>query len=438
MALLRVTSAALTFALFTLCVAAYAQQLPDAGDGVGSAGLRAALARRAARAVVGDAAPAAAPTAPAAAAAPAVVVSTAALAMRGGCEASRACSLNGCTTAGGVCVCDAGWVGATCGVLDTLPVDPEQGMNGLPHNSSWGGSVVFAEGQYHLFFSLILGSCPMTDWQTNSACFHATAAAPEGPFTNRSEVYGAFCHNTIIREAWDAQGLLYQLWHIGDGDEGSNVHHCSGADAALSPLLRSDGRKPRADAAGNTFSTSRSIWGPWTRFPHNILNGGGADAWDASVSNMAPWPLVNGTVLLGYRGKNAAHVERLGIARADGWAGPYTPLTTAPIINATGEDPYLWVDARGNFHILFHAFAGMGGHAFATDLAGPWTLGDVVPYNSSIAWVNGTVTEVGDRERPELYLDPATRAPRVLYTGTLTPGGSGWGMSWTMAARVRA
>ena len=46
--------------------------------------------------------------------------------------------------------------------------------------------------------------------------------------------------------------------------------------------------------------------------------------------------------------------------------------------------------------------------------------------------------QVGDRERPELYLDPATRAPRVLYTGTLTPGGSGWGMSWTMAARVRA
>ena len=40
-----------------------------------------------------------------------------------------------------------------------------------------------------------------------------------GPFGNKSQVIGAWCHNAIIRQTRDTQGLLYMLWHIGDGRE---------------------------------------------------------------------------------------------------------------------------------------------------------------------------------------------------------------------------
>lgn len=348
------------------------------------------------------------------------------------CVTDADCHLNGLCTAG-ACVCDEGWVGPACGQLDILPVDPRDGMNEMPASSSWGGSVVLApeDGLYHLFFSEILGGCPMSAWQTNSACFHATATAPEGPFANKSQVYGAFCHNAIIRRAWDAQGPLYMLWHIGDGGEGGNVRNCTAGETPP-PLSAAAPSNP----SGNTFSTSRSVWGPWTRFPQNALNGGSAP-WAASVSNMAPWPLEDGRVLLGFRGKDASKVERLGMAMAANWSGPYVPISMQPILNVTGEDPSLYLDSRGHAHIIFHAFATMGGHAFATTIAGPWTLGEP-PYNDTVAWINGTVSRLGNRERPELYLNPETGAPRVLYTGACAPySGSQWGPSFTMAAVVR-
>jgi hypothetical protein len=309
-------------------------------------------------------------------------------------------------------------------------------MNELPSSSSWGGSVLFAEedGLFHMFFSEILEHCPMANWQTNSACFHSTSSSALGPFGNKSQVIGAWCHNAIIRQTQDASGPLFMLWHIGDGGEESRVVKCAaGASAAGSSALGS------SSGYTNFFSYSRSVWGPWTAFPDNVLPGGSPGSWDQSVVNMAPFPLANGTVLLGYRGSDSKHVEKLGVAIASNWSGPYKSLSpAAPIVNASGEDPFLWVDKRGNFHMLFHAFATMGGHIFARNLAGPWSLGATAPYNATIAWANGTVITYAERERPELLLD-SSGSPLVLYTAVLlhSSNGSAWGPSFTCAAGIR-
>ena len=230
------------------------------------------------------------------------------------------------------------------------------------------------------------------------------------------------------------------LWHIGDGQEAGRVVQCAAA-AAPAP---GGGRPPLPRSAGgyqNFFSYSRSVWGPWTPFGKNVLPGGAPGSWDENVVNMAPYPLSNGTVLLGYRGSNAQHVEKLGVAVAANWSGPYASLSrAAPIVNASGEDPSLWVDPRGRFHMLFHSFATVGGHAFARALAGPWALSDVAPYNKTITWSNGSTLTYAERERPELLLDPVTGAPSVLYTAVLlpAPNGTGWGRSFTAAAGISA
>jgi hypothetical protein len=65
----------------------------------------------------------------------------------------------------GVCKCDVGWTGASCGDLDLDP-DPivlyGSGSVADPHTSSWGGgppAYDSSTGLYHLFVSELAGNC---------------------------------------------------------------------------------------------------------------------------------------------------------------------------------------------------------------------------------------------------------------------------------------
>ena len=54
---------------------------------------------------------------------------------------------------------------------------------------------------------------------------------------------------------------------------------------------------------------------------------------------------------------------------APSWEGPYTRAAEDPAFAIQNEDPGLFVDQRGNFHMLTHYFGpdGPGGHAFSAD-----------------------------------------------------------------------
>ena len=270
----------------------------------------------------------------------------------GPCLSDSHCSRNGaCAADTGLCACAAGWTGSHCSALALQPVDPAQGMDRLAaRTSSWGGSVVFAEedGRYHLFYSKMLNDCTLSAWLTNSACWHATADAPEGPFANESQVVGPFSHNCIVRRAADKTFLLY---HIGNGTPDGAVRNCSAGGGGAG-----GGEGAGAGGGGggigyNTLAHSKSIWGPWTPLGYSIMNGTGAGTWDDTITNLAPWPMADGSVLVGIRGKNSStRIERIGIASAPSWRGPYTKLVDGPIFavdheaqdfNVTGEDPFV-------------------------------------------------------------------------------------------------
>ena len=83
-----------------------------------------------------------------------------------------------------------------------------------------------------------------------------------------------------------------------------------------------------------------------------------------------------------------------------------------PILN---EDPGIFRDARGNFHILTHYFGrdGPGGHAFSRD--GIWWTFAGQAYDFTQAFTDGTHARSARRERPQmLVLDGK---PSYLYTG---------------------
>ena len=175
-------------------------------------------------------------------------------------------------------------------------------------------------------------NCTLNQWTTNSACWRATSANPLGPFTDQEQIMEAFCHNTVPAVAPDGTILVY---HIGYG--GGQPIPCSGVTARPSEGL---------PWGVPMLLHAPSVSGPWTQI--GPLLTGTPGAWDTSITNAAPWFLPNGSVLLAFRGTASTnHTERLGVAAAPSWRGPYSKSVPGPILEQTGEDPFPFVDAAG-------------------------------------------------------------------------------------------
>jgi len=324
------------------------------------------------------------------------------------CTKDDDCNLNGyCKNS--VCSCKPGWKGSDCGVLN-LGLAPVGGGYNAANWSEWCGSGIELSGSYYLFASRIDNHCGLNVWTTNSACVLAKSTSALGPFTTVDYVKKAFCHNPTIHTATDGTLLLY---HIGDGTENPDLEtKCT--NGSTPPVTKS--------GAGSTYITidyASSVNGTWTALGKALLEGGGTGTWDQSVTNPGPWMFPNGSVLLAYRGKDSNSKELLGVASAPNWKGPYTRLRTTPIFETDGaEDPFLWQDIDGLFHLLFNDkwedSVGVGGHAYSHDGIN-WVFSNTRAYTHTVSWSDGTSLAMARRERPQLLLD-SKRNPLVLYT----------------------
>lgn len=96
------------------------------------------------------------------------------------------------------------------------------------------------------------------------------------------------------------------------------------------------------------------------------------------------------------------------------------------------EDPTIFLDTtneRPTWHVLAHTdFSGVAeeglwqhvaAHAVAPDPRGPWTVVPYPPYNRTIKWSDGSVTNVYTRERPQLIFSEVDgkRLPVALTNG---------------------
>ena len=362
------------------------------------------------------------------------------LAVTRACVTDVDCQLNGACGAASpaVCACNPGWLPPDCGELKLAPMDPAQGYNHLFESdgnisSSWGGRALPGDrdGLFHLFFSYMMNHCTIRNYTTNSACAHGVGASPLGPFNLTDIVMGPECHNAMPMRGPAGEWLV---WHIGSGNR-KPVQCQAGGDGPEQRPPSSTFGAPGGDSGVGVLSAP-SPYGPWTRVTGLISNGEDG-AWDSGgVTNPAPMLLPNGSVLLAYRGRNATVGERLGIAVADSWRGPYAKLTREPITTVNSEDPFLFRDVNHNLHILYHAFD-EGGHAFSP--AGrptEWTTAAVHAYNRTIHWVNGTQHTVVRRERPQLLTD-VDGTPMVLWSGVVVAGTSVYGPAFTSAQEVR-
>ncbi|KAL7930142.1 hypothetical protein V8C35DRAFT_313667 [Trichoderma chlorosporum] len=359
------------------------------------------------------------------------------------CTTDEDCSLNGVCGKGNVCQCDPSWTGTDCGVLDIRPAKKNGGYNLTPKGtSSWCSKIVQDPNEsdlYHLFASEFTHGCGLDYWAPYSHIIRAESrTGPAGPYTFAAEVAPTFAHNpTVVYSPADKEYLLYYIGcptNVSDTCQspsftcgpGNDVNGESGVSVMSSPDLRTWTFKGQVMQGDNTSDWDADLTNP-TAFPLYSSSCGRAEA----TANGGQCPGHTAAMLLVYRGcpVNCGGSELINVAVSEsGFEGPYTKIESQPIFSNPNEDPFVWRDKRGNFHLLMHSLESDGGfgwgpqvgrHAYAANYTGPWTFGNrTLAFSTYVQWDDGTFIQYNRRERPELYFsNDGQMTPLFLNTG---------------------
>ena len=262
--------------------------------------------------------------------------------------------------------------------------------------------------------------CTLSQWTTNSEIIMTTADAPHGPYDheNFTKIVGPWSHNPYLVQ-YKNQNMI---WHIGNGKT-SETQNCSSGEIYEQKGVETDAKTFYVQVSNS------SLYGPWTEYENNaqiIIN----ESWQASASNPAPFIFPNGTTLLYFSSSNCpanwGNYDRcIAVARADHWSRPYQSITSLPIVHPESEDPAVFQDPRGNFHLLTNVNTGhkrcdatvpCGGHAWSEDGI-TWSqqfigaFGPVIHLKNGSSWTNAYI------ERPQVYQDEGTRIPITFFGG---------------------
>jgi len=310
----------------------------------------------------------------------------------------------------------------------------------------WCGSVIQCEdGVWHMFASRWPKVLPFFEgYLTHSEVVRATASVPEGPYTFQEVVLpargpqfwdGRITHNPTVHRSGDK----YLLFYIGSTYGEDRPIPTPGE--TLSALYKSP-----QECYGNIrigMAVASSLAGPWQRGDRPVFEPR-KGAWDESiVTNPAPCVRDDGGILLIYR-SNTPDGLRLGAALAKDWLHPFERLSDEPIPLFFGsthvEDPFVWW-AGDHYEMLAKDLTGAltgelhaGVHVTSPD-ALHWTLLDPAKaYSRTIRWDDGSVTQQGCLERPQVVFDERGN-PCCLFAATGDgPGGfNSCQRTWNMA-----
>ena len=345
----------------------------------------------------------------------------------GQCTSDEDCNLNGICASNNTCECDAGWVAADCGQLDRRKATRGSGYNLTGKGtSSWGSKIVHDphdQSVFHLFAAEFTHGCGLDYWSPYSRVIRAkSTTGPAGLYQFEAEIVGTFAHNPTV--VYSEANRLYLLYNIGCS---INVPDgCQYVNFSCGPGNNLNGE------SGISLWSSPDLY-QWTSHGQ-VLSGDRNGTWDTDTTNPSPFPLFSwgdksSEILLAYRGcPYNGGTELLGVASAPSFTGPYERASPNPIFSWHQEDPFVWRDRRGNFHMLTHSVLPDGGfgsgpnvgrHAFARYWMGPWTFNDnTVAYNTTVEFTDGTTIIYYRRERPQLFFsEDGMMTPLFLTNG---------------------
>ncbi len=357
----------------------------------------------------------------------------------------------------GHCQCFDGWKGDQCEVLDLLSVDPKRAGLRLPNqdSSTWGGSVIFRDGLYHMFASEILYNCGLYAWPTNSQVIRAVSESPYGPYRKVQVILAPFAHDANVLEAPSGEIVLYVT-----ALAGVQPRDCRTSHRAVGRTLQ---------ALGNTTAPPKDsymMWaphpeGPWSK-PLLVLNSTiwNSDYWAKNDRVAICDSNLNGIILddqsfLGLwrrcETKNLLTIPHSLVATDWRNASTYLPnVNPLFVLGGSGaEDPSnIWITntSEGNtaYHAIFHdeqatrcmlgQCSANGRHAFSLD-GKSWRYASVDAYQRNVTFSGGKSMTVDTRARPHMILDPVTLEPIALSTGLKETDESGY--VWTLVQPMR-
>ena len=309
----------------------------------------------------------------------------------------------------------------------------------FPDYYVWDCSVIYAQGQYHMFSSrwkreLGFGS----NWLFNAEVVHCVADRPEGPYhycntvlPRRGRQYfdGMNTHNTCIKY-YDGK---YYLFYMG----------CT----YRTEIPKSYLEIPK-DLALETWNRKRiglavaeDINADFIRGDKPLLEPRDCSHWDCTVTtNPTVAILPGGKTYMIYKSRRAVNKPlQLGMAVAEHPAGPFERLTEGPILqfedeNLFIEDPFLWYDEkRKKFCAIIKDDCRNG----SSGITGEWGSGfyaesddaihfeipeDPKVYSSKVKWADGTQANLCNLERPSLLFDENGEPTHLFCSSGVGPG----------------
>jgi hypothetical protein len=234
----------------------------------------------------------------------------------------------------------------------------------------------------------------LVGWGSESECVHATSTTLGGPFHKQSVLVPKECHGPVVLRAPDDGEYL--LFHQGDG-KGSARNRSSPADFMHHSKSPAGPFVPTVSTPASLDPQGRGCGMPTAAFHPNktlfVVCGNGhslysADTWDGN------WRLI-------------------------------TALSTPP----KWEDPTLWFDQRGNWHIVYHVWAAdafekhhepASGHAFSRNGI-EWTFSTTQPFTGTVDFTDSGSKQFATRERPQMIFTDAARHTPVGLTSAVSP-----------------
>lgn len=304
---------------------------------------------------------------------------TLAISAAASCSSNLDCSLNGICD-GGACACDKPWGGPRCGVLQYKPNQPISAKNLYPLNSTdapksgpcvsanytcdalntWNGPIAEVDGKFHMFNPLYnKGSLLSTQ-----ALMHGVASDIMGPYE------------------WTSMPDIH-----------SNPAFVSFTDPA-------DGKTKFTLWTAGKIRISESIDGP---YEEAFKSPGGNPA---PIFHQGQW----------YATTQRTHMIVTAKKLGDPWVD-YANITVS-LDKGVQEDPFMWVDGRGNWHVINHAYSTrevsecgnstLSAHIFSGDNGKTWNIlknPNVEPYHHTVSYEDGTTHTYNTLERPNARIN---------------------------------
>jgi len=278
----------------------------------------------------------------------------------------------------GACACDRPWSGAACETLTFATTTPASGKSlydaGASKNNSWNGAFFAGDdGRFRAYVPLYAAGSlggPVS-------LLHGVADALTGPYTwTTSEVPAAENPAAVVYTDAACGRLVYSLW------------------------------------LGGRVWTSAAADGPFAAVPDFSYPGGN------------PAPIYHGGAFYMTNQATTQLFRCAALARGAQWTVVANISHAAlPTNQYHVEDPVLWVDARGRWHIINHAYSNeefsgcsssaVSAHFYSADGLADWRWSGQ-PYGHVVRYDDGSAHDYVTLERPKLSF-AADGAPAFLH-----------------------